>query len=97
MLDLASHIIKTKSGKFEPREFDDRYDQAVAELVKAKIEGREIPPPKRPKETKVTTFSTPSARAPSRPARAGRPRPAKKTALLAPAQQAKPARPRKAG
>ena len=56
MLDLARHIIETKSGKFDPREFDDRYDKAVTELVKAKIEGREIKAPKRPKETKVTSL-----------------------------------------
>jgi DNA end-binding protein Ku len=56
MLDLAKHIINTKAGEFDPRSFDDRYDQALAELVKAKMEGREIKPPKRPKETKVTSL-----------------------------------------
>ncbi len=53
MLDLAKHIIKTKAGKFNPREFDDRYEEALAELVKAKIAGREFKAPKPPKETKV--------------------------------------------
>lgn len=53
MLDLAKHIIDTKAGAFDPVAFDDRYDQALAELVKAKMEGREIKAPKRPKETKV--------------------------------------------
>lgn len=53
MLKLAKHIIETKAGRFDPRDFDDRYDQALAELVKAKQEGREIKAPKRPKETKV--------------------------------------------
>jgi DNA end-binding protein Ku len=53
MLDLAKYIIETKSGKFNPREFDDRYEEALAELVKAKIAGREFKPPKPPKETKV--------------------------------------------
>jgi DNA end-binding protein Ku len=53
MLDLAKHIIKTKAGQFDPREFDDRYEQALAELVKAKIAGREFKPPKQAKETKV--------------------------------------------
>ncbi len=56
MLDLAKHIIETKSGKFDPRDFDDRYDNAVAELVQAKIEGREIEAPKPPEETKVTSL-----------------------------------------
>lgn len=53
MLDLAKHIIDTKKGEFDPRAFDDRYDQALAELVRAKMEGREIELPKPPKETKV--------------------------------------------
>jgi DNA end-binding protein Ku len=46
MLDLAEHIIKTKSGRFDPSKFDDRYDAALAEVVKAKIEGRKIKPVK---------------------------------------------------
>lgn len=40
MLDLARHIIETKRGQFDPSEFEDRYDDALTELVKAKIEGR---------------------------------------------------------
>lgn len=48
MCDLARHIIDTKSGRFQPETFDDRYDDALAELVKAKIEGRKIAPPKKP-------------------------------------------------
>jgi DNA end-binding protein Ku len=43
MLDLAVHIIKTKQGAFDPREFKDRYEDALAELVKAKLEGKAIP------------------------------------------------------
>ena len=46
MLDLALHIIKTKAGRFDPKSFDDRYDQALRDLVEAKIEGRKITPPK---------------------------------------------------
>lgn len=52
MLELASHIIDTKMGKFDPSDFNDRYDDALAELVKAKIEGRKIRKPKPIKETK---------------------------------------------
>ncbi|EPE96811.1 non-homologous end joining protein Ku [Rhizobium grahamii] len=43
MLDLAKHIIETKKGDFDPSTFDDRYENAVAELVKAKAEGRALP------------------------------------------------------
>jgi DNA end-binding protein Ku len=39
MLDLALHIIKKKAGRFDPTTFDDRYDAALVELVKAKIDG----------------------------------------------------------
>ena len=46
MLDLAQHIIKTKRGTFDPKDFDDRYESALAELVRAKIEGRKIQPRK---------------------------------------------------
>jgi DNA end-binding protein Ku len=42
MLDLARHIIDTKMGEFDPSEYDDRYEAALAELVKAKLEGRTI-------------------------------------------------------
>lgn len=51
MLDLAMHIIKTKKGQFDPRKFDDRYEAAVEELIKAKMEGRKIERPKAPKPT----------------------------------------------
>ena len=53
MLELAEHIIKTKKGKFDISKFDDRYEAALAELVKAKIEGKPIAAPKRPTEEKV--------------------------------------------
>jgi DNA end-binding protein Ku len=43
MLDLAVHIIKTKKGAFDPRKFEDRYEDALAELVKLKLEGKAIP------------------------------------------------------
>lgn len=54
MLDLAQHIIKTKSGKFDPAEFEDRYEEAVIELVKAKIAGRK---PKRLPKRKASNVT----------------------------------------
>jgi len=54
MLELAEHIIKTKAGSFDPSKFDDRYEAALAELVKAKIEGKKIAPPKELAPTKPT-------------------------------------------
>ncbi|MBB4389924.1 DNA end-binding protein Ku [Rhizobium leguminosarum] len=47
MLDLAKHIISTKKGEFYPATFDDRYEAALADLVKAKLEGRSLPKPKK--------------------------------------------------
>lgn len=52
MLELAQHILKTKAGKFDPESFDDRYEEALAEMVKAKIEGRKVIPLRRPEPTK---------------------------------------------
>ncbi len=49
MLELAEHIIETKRGEFDPKSFHDRYEAALAELVKAKLEGRTIEAPKPPK------------------------------------------------
>lgn len=40
MLDLAGHIIETKSAHFEPDQFEDRYENAVIELVRSKEAGR---------------------------------------------------------
>lgn len=53
MLELAKHIIATKKGKFDITAFDDRYESALADLVKAKLEGRKIEARTPPKETKV--------------------------------------------
>ncbi|KRE02631.1 Ku protein [Bosea sp. Root670] len=56
MLELAEHIIRTKAGRFDPKAFDDRYETALAELVKAKIEGRKIKPVKRSEPAKVVNL-----------------------------------------
>ncbi|MBL8563273.1 MAG: Ku protein [Gemmobacter sp.] len=53
MLDLARHIIQTKTGTFDPAAFDDRYEAALEELVKAKSEGRKLPARRAPKREKV--------------------------------------------
>ncbi|TCU10083.1 Ku protein [Rhizobium sullae] len=53
MLELAGHIIGTKQSAFEPGEYEDRYEAALTELVKAKIEGRVLPKRKPKPEGKV--------------------------------------------
>jgi DNA end-binding protein Ku len=42
MLDLAKHIVQTKSGHFEPEKFEDRYESAVRELISKKGKGEKI-------------------------------------------------------
>jgi DNA end-binding protein Ku len=41
MLELAERLIEQKSGKFDPSEFRDRYQDALLEIVKAKVKGQE--------------------------------------------------------
>lgn len=53
MLDLAQHIINTKAGSFDPSTFDDRYEEALAEMVRAKLEGRKLKPMRARKPEKV--------------------------------------------
>ena len=45
MLKLATHILETKKGKFDPAKFEDRYETALKELVKAKQAGKKTPVP----------------------------------------------------
>jgi DNA end-binding protein Ku len=56
MLDLASHIVKTKEGHFDPSKFDDRYEDALKDLLKKKQEGRPIERPERREPTNVVNL-----------------------------------------
>lgn len=56
MLDLAKHIIATKAGRFDPTAFEDRYEAAVVDLVRAKLEGRKIPRAKAPAKSNVVNL-----------------------------------------
>jgi DNA end-binding protein Ku len=42
MLELASHIIGKMMGKFEPAEFEDRYENALIELIRSKQKGMPV-------------------------------------------------------
>ena len=44
MLDLASHIVNSKSGHFDPSHFEDRYENALIDLLKKKEAGEKIEP-----------------------------------------------------
>jgi DNA end-binding protein Ku len=53
MLELASHIVETKSGHFEPEKFEDQYEYALKELLKKKQAGEKIEAPKERPPAKV--------------------------------------------
>jgi DNA end-binding protein Ku len=42
MLELAVHIVGTKTAHFDPAKFEDRYEQALAELIQSKRAGETI-------------------------------------------------------
>ncbi|MFO1101283.1 MAG: Ku protein [Methylocystis sp.] len=56
MLKLAKHIIDTKRGFFDPSKFEDRYEQALAEFVKAKLDGKAVAPPRKARDAKVVNL-----------------------------------------
>jgi DNA end-binding protein Ku len=56
MLDLASHIIDTKVGHFDPSEFKDRYQDAVVDLIRAKRAGKPLPTAAAPKPSNVVNL-----------------------------------------
>ncbi|OQM74855.1 Ku protein [Manganibacter manganicus] len=43
MIDLAEHIIEKKATRFDPSEFEDKYDEALLELIRAKKAGKKAP------------------------------------------------------
>jgi len=53
MLELASHIVDTKTAKFDPKKFEDRYEDALKELLKKKQKGEKIEPPTESKPSNV--------------------------------------------
>jgi DNA end-binding protein Ku len=51
MLDLARHIVEQKSGSFEPEQFEDRYEQALIDLINQKRNGLSTTAKAAPKTT----------------------------------------------
>jgi DNA end-binding protein Ku len=39
MIDLATHIFDRMTGHFHPEKFDDRYEDAMRDLIKRKAAG----------------------------------------------------------
>jgi DNA end-binding protein Ku len=43
MMQLAQHILDSKAGDFEPDKFEDRYENAVVEMIQRKRAGMPVP------------------------------------------------------
>jgi DNA end-binding protein Ku len=56
MRDLAGHIVETKSADFEPSRLEDRYENAVIELVQSKAAGQPVTAPEAPRPTNVVNL-----------------------------------------
>jgi DNA end-binding protein Ku len=53
MLELATHIVETKKGHFDPAKFEDRYEDALKNLLKKKQSGERIEAPRERAPAKV--------------------------------------------
>lgn len=49
MLDLAQHIVESKTAEFEPEKFEDRYETALVDLINQKRSGAVIKPHGKPR------------------------------------------------
>jgi DNA end-binding protein Ku len=56
MLDLARHIVGTKSGQFDPQKFEDQYETALKELIRQKQAGKPIELPERREPARVVNL-----------------------------------------
>jgi DNA end-binding protein Ku len=56
MRDLAGHIIETKASDFDPSRFEDRYENAVVELIRSKQAGQPVKAPAAPKPSNVVNL-----------------------------------------
>jgi DNA end-binding protein Ku len=80
MLELATHIVETKRGKFEPDKFEDEYEDALKELLRKKQKGEKIEAPKERAPSNVinlmdalrNSVKAEGSRAPARSAKKGR-------------------------
>ncbi|MEM8740342.1 MAG: Ku protein [Pseudomonadota bacterium] len=91
LLQMAEMIIKQKEMSFDPSSFEDRYETALMDLIKAKIAGKEPVVSKAPEQGKVINLMDAlkaSIDEDRRPAAASKPKAAPKSK---PAAKAKPA------
>jgi DNA end-binding protein Ku len=56
MVQLATHILESKQGHFDPSKFEDRYERALTDVIKAKRAGRVPPEPEAPRTSNVVNL-----------------------------------------
>jgi DNA end-binding protein Ku len=56
MLDLAKHIIKTKTSHFKPDKFEDHYEDALKDLLRKKDKGEKIEAPREPRSENIVSL-----------------------------------------
>jgi DNA end-binding protein Ku len=56
MLDLAGHIVESKAGHFDPKEFEDQYESALKDLIRQKQSGKPIERPQEPKQSNIVNL-----------------------------------------
>jgi len=56
MLKLAVHILETKKGHFDPGKFEDRYENALQDLIRAKRAGKAPPVLSEPRPSNVVNL-----------------------------------------
>lgn len=57
MIEIASLLIDKKVGKFDPQDFEDRYENALIEMINAKKAGRKPPKPAAPPKENVVNLA----------------------------------------
>jgi DNA end-binding protein Ku len=102
MLDLAKHIVNSKSGQFEPEKFEDHYETALIDLINQKRAGKPIRPQERPRGENVVDLmealrrsvggTATESTAPKKPAKKSRKASAGQKEMLMPIAGKKPAK-----
>lgn len=57
MIEIASLLIDKKVAKFDPSGFEDRYENALIEMINAKKAGRKLPKPAAPPKENVVNLA----------------------------------------
>ncbi|WP_329260629.1 Ku protein [Actinoallomurus sp. NBC_01490] len=73
-LQMASSLIETMAGDFKPDQYEDAYRKALQQLIEAKIEGKQIVPPKPEEQVPAAADLLSALRASVEAAKKGRPR-----------------------